>query len=169
MSEPFIGEVRLFGFDFAPKDWALCNGEIIAVNENPALFALIGDSFGGNGRTTFALPDFRGRVGLQRYNQYVLGWRGGMEFVPLYDVNLPLHTHAVKASIQPADRNGIKSGTHYFGNTVDGKAYAPENNVIKLDEASCSDTGGNEFHPNVQPSLVVNFCIALKGIFPMRN
>lgn len=169
MSEPFIGEVRLFGFNFAPKDWALCNGQIMEINENMALFSLIGSNFGGDGRNNFALPDFRGRVGLQRYQQYVMGWRGGQEFVQLNSLNLPLHTHAARASTQDSDRNGIKRGVRYFGNTVLGHAYSSASNVVKLSEMSCSDAGGTQSHPNTQPSLVVSFCISLKGIYPSRN
>jgi microcystin-dependent protein len=172
MSEPFIGEIRAFGFTFAPRGWAFCNGQILPIAQNTALFALLGTTYGGNGQTTFALPNLQGRVpihqgqgpGLSIYN---LGQTGGAETVTLVSAELPTHTHSVKASSSAA-ASGI--ATNNFLAVARSNIYAPIGGTAQqMSVTAIAATGGNQPHENRQPCLAVNYCIALQGIFPSRN
>lgn len=171
MSEPFLGEIRTFGFTFAPRGWASCDGQLLPIAQHQALFALLGTTYGGDGRTTFALPDLRGRVavhvgrgpGLSSYRQ---GERGGEEAVALTPEQLPSHTHDVRAR----DRRGrsrIPTG-RFLARVTRGRLYAPDHDVL-LHPDTVTETGGGQPHPNLPPHLVLNVCIALQGIFPSRS
>ena len=168
MSTPFLGEIRIFPYNFAPRGWALCNGQILSIAQNTALFSLLGTTYGGNGQTTFALPDLRGRVpnssgqgpGLSSYS---LGQVGGTEAVTLTQQELPSHNHAVNST--NADATSSRPGGN-FPAAGGGYNSAPSNNMAP---AMIANAGGNQPHNNVQPYLTLNYCIALEGIYPSRN
>ena len=166
--DPFIGEIRLVAFGFAPKGWALCEGQLLPINQNQALFSLLGTSYGGDGRTTFALPDLRGRVPVGAGqsavgSDYPLGATGGEETVKLATRQLPAHAHAVNASGKAAT---AKSPAGAF--PAGGGAYAAARDV-RMKPAMIGRTGGGEAHENRQPYLGLNYVIALQGIYPARS
>ena len=166
--DPFIGEIRLVPFNFAPRGWAICAGQLLPINMNQALFALLGTTYGGNGQTTFALPDLRGRVPIgagqpPAGSSYPLGATGGQETVELTTRQLPEHAHAVHASSAAAT---TKNPTRAF--PARGGAYAAERNV-RMKAAMIGRTGGGEEHENRQPYLGLNYIIALQGIFPSQS
>lgn len=173
MAEPFLGEIKLFGFGFTPQPdtWAPCDGSLISVNENPSLFALIGSTYGGDGRTTFALPDLRGRAPLHRGTlsgeRYLLGQRGGFENITLTSATMPAHSHALNASSSPGDQS-IPTG-QIPADSQATPAYVSPTQLTQMAGQAITFTGGNEAHENMQPFLVLNFCIAIKGTFPSRN
>jgi microcystin-dependent protein len=170
MSNNFIGEIQLYSFNYAPRGWAFCAGQLLPIQQNQALFSLLGTTFGGNGTTNFALPDLRSRVPVHSGNgpglpSVVLGERAGAESVTLTQNEMPAHTHLPLASnVAPTvpDLNGKAWAT---GGTA---AYANPPNA-PMAPTALANAGGSQPHPNVQPSLVLNFCIALQGIFPSRN
>jgi microcystin-dependent protein len=166
--EPFIGEIRLVPFNFAPRGWAICDGQLLPINQNQALFALLGTEYGGDGRTTFALPDLRGRVALGAGqapggSSYPLGATGGLETVALTTLQLPGHTHAVHASNAAATTKN--PATAY---PAGGGAYAAQRNV-RMKATMIGQTGGGGRHENRQPYLSLNYIIALQGIFPAHS
>jgi microcystin-dependent protein len=166
--DPFIGEIRLVSFNFAPKGWALCAGQLLPINQNQALFSLLGTYYGGDGRTTFALPDLRGRIPVgagepPAGSSYPLGATGGQETVGLTTGQLPAHAHAVNASSAAATK---KSPAAAF--PAGGGAYAAEQNV-RMKAAMIGRTGGGEGHENRQPYLSLNYIIALQGIYPAQS
>src|SRR6476646_10656616 len=168
MAEPFLSEIRMFSFNFPPKGWALCAGQLLPINQNQALFALLGTTYGGNGYTNFALPDLRGRVPLGAGqsgggSDYQLGSTGGEETVKLAVAQLPSHTHPVRA-------NSGASTTKDPTNAVPAKggAYAATQNA-KMNAVMLGKTGGGQAHENRQPYLSLNYIIALVGIFPSQN
>ena len=165
MAEPFLAEIRLMSFDFAPKGWAMCNGQLLPINQNQALFALLGTTFGGNGQTTFALPDLRGRVPIHVGSNFPLGTRGGAEAHTLSTAELPQHTHVMYGSATNAD---VVAPTD---NVVaqSSQLYGPAAQLTTLDPSSNASTGGSQAHLNLQPFLTLTFCIALIGIFPSPN
>jgi len=168
MSEPFLSEIKLVSFNFAPKGWALCNGQFLPINQNQALFSLLGTTYGGNGQTTFALPNLRGRVPIHMGNGHTLGEAAGSTAVTINIQQLPTHLHALQAS---SDVNAATS-TPLAANTVLAPAlnlYGDPNNLTPLLPASVSSVGGSQAHTNMMPYLVLNFIIALQGIFPSRN
>jgi microcystin-dependent protein len=166
MAEPFLSEIRLMSFGFAPKGWAMCNGQLLPINQNQALFSLLGTTFGGDGRTTFALPDFRGRVPIHVGNGHTLGEKGGQDAVTLNIGNLPAHTHVLNGT--------TNNGTQLVpgGNLLAKGAtqiYAPPASLAAMNAASVTNVGGSQAHLNMQPYLTLTFCIALQGIFPSPN
>lgn len=178
MSQPYIGEIRAFGFAFAPKHWAFCNGQLLAINQNQALFSLLGTYYGGNGTTTFALPDLRGRAPLH-YGQgpglsyYAIGEPTGTETVTLLNSNMPSHNHLWAANAAAGDvaspANAFLAGAvdnTSAPKTTYGSAGGP---IVPLAPTMLGSTGSNFAHQNMQPYLVLNYCIALSGIFPSRN
>ncbi|MDR6674715.1 tail fiber protein [Xanthomonas sp. 1678] len=181
MSEFFIGQIMMTGFVFAPKYFAQCNGQILPVNQNQALFSVLGTRFGGNGNTTFALPDMRGRTPLGASPSADPAWQppaapvgqvGGSENVSLLPDNLPAHNHLLQGS-SAAGNNRNPSG-NLFGNNVSttGPAsalYAAAGPLVALNQASIGPAGSSLPHPNLQPYTALNFCIALNGIFPSRS
>lgn len=169
MSEPFIGEIQLFGFNFAPRNWAKCDGQILPINQNQTLYALLGTTFGGDGRTTFGLPDMRGRTPVHHGDTLSRGAKGGAENVTITAETMPYHTHEYQASASYGNANGAKND-RTFGIDPEGDLfYTDAANMTQLTPASSSFTGGGESHTNIQPLQVVNFCIALQGLFPSRN
>jgi microcystin-dependent protein len=161
--EPFLGEIRLFAFGRAPRGWAACNGQLLPINQNQALFALLGVTYGGNGQTTFQLPDLRGRVPLGFGNNYPLGSAGGAETHALTAAEMAGHTHAVMASSVAGTSAAI--GGHYFAGAMNYSPIA----TGTMAGAAVATAGASEPHPNMQPYSTVNFYIALSGIFPSRN
>jgi microcystin-dependent protein len=171
MTEPFLGEIRLFPYNFAPRGWAFCAGQILAISQNTALFSLLGTTYGGNGQTTFQLPDLRGRVpnsagqgpGL---SSYTLGEQGGAENITLIAQQMPAHNHAVAVN-NSGSATGRPSGG-YPGQTS-GNAYAPNSDGSTFAPQAVSNAGGSQPHENRPPYLTLNYCIALEGIYPSRN
>ena len=166
MAEPFLSELRIMSFVFAPKGWALCNGQFLPINQNQALFALLGTTFGGNGQTTFALPDLRGRTPIHTGNGHTLGEKGGEQAHTLTGNEMPAHSHAVNAS--QAFTGGTDTPANNFlggGNNV----YHSPAGLTTLSPATVTNVGGSQAHLNMQPFLTVSFCIALQGIFPSPN
>ena len=165
MAEPFLSEIRMMSFNFAPKGWALCNGQTLPINQNQALFSLLGTTYGGNGQTTFALPDLRGRVPVHMGAGYTEGQAGGQEAHTVTVSEMPQHAHFMKGIDAPATSN--VGSAAFLAQRAD--AYAPPSNLTAMSAAEITNTGGSQPHNNLQPYLVLNFCIALVGIFPSRN
>lgn len=173
MADPYLGEIRPFGFGYAPKGWALCNGALLNISQYAALYSLLGTAFGGDGKTTFALPDLRGRTPLHPdpAQQQQRGNIGGAEQVTLLPAQVPPHTHNVMASGNNADRSTPAGQTPcYLGVTVAGSSYVPGNGatLVPLDGSTIGPIGAGQPHNNMQPSLVINFCIATTGTYPPR-
>jgi microcystin-dependent protein len=165
VSEPFLGEVKVFSFGFAPKGWAQCNGQLLPINQNQALFALLGTMYGGNGQTTFGLPDLRARTPIHMGAGFVQGQKGGEQSHTLTVNEMPMHEHFAVGSAANADSN--QPAGNFFG--AANNMYAPAGNLTPLHPSSIGNTGGSQPHENEQPYLTLNLCIALQGIFPSRN
>ncbi len=170
MADPFISEIRLMSFAFAPKGWALCNGQLLPINQNQALFSLLGTTYGGDGRVNFALPDLRGRSPLHVGNGHVLGERAGEQAHTLTAAELPSHSHGLNASGDVANNNlpgqALPAAKPRGG--INRYAPAGSGNTM-LHAGTLSSAGGSQAHENLQPFLTLNFCIALQGIFPSFN
>ncbi|MCA0026976.1 MULTISPECIES: tail fiber protein [unclassified Mesorhizobium] len=167
MAEPFLSEIRLFSFDFAPKGWASCSGQLLPINQNQALFSLLGTTFGGDGRVNFALPDYRGRIPIHVGAGHVLGERGGEQNHILSIQELPEHTHVASGSAVDGTQP-IPSGS-YLGKAAPANPYAAPTNLAAMGLGTVGNIGGSQAHTNMQPYLALNFCIALQGIFPSQN
>jgi microcystin-dependent protein len=165
MSDPFLSEIRIVSFNFAPKGWALCNGQILPINQNQALFSLLGTTYGGDGRTTFALPNFQGRAPIHVGNGFILGQLGGEESHTVITSEMPAHTHSVQAS-SGGPNQGSPAGNMWANQG--GNLYGTAPNAI-MQPTAVASVGGSQSHANVQPYLCLNFIIALQGIFPSRN
>jgi microcystin-dependent protein len=177
MTQPFIGQIQPYAFNFAPKNWALCNGQIMSIAQNAALFSLLGTMYGGNGTTTFGLPNLQSRVpmhvGTLNGEMFVQGEMAGEENVTLMFSNLPAHNHSFNGTANQANDANPANGSalaqiHQASGLGDGY-YAPDTAPQPLDPTSLSTTGGNQPHSNIQPYLAVNWCICLFGIFPSRS
>lgn len=166
MAEPFIGEIRLFSFDFAPKGWAQCNGQILPIQQNQALYALLGTTFGGDGRVTFALPNLQARAAVHTGQGFSNGQVGGEENHTLTVNEMPVHTHQLSGSSQPASTKSATSNV--WAVPTNQQIYANVANA-KMSSNALGTSGGNQAHPNMQPYSVVNYCIALQGMWPPRN
>jgi microcystin-dependent protein len=180
MSEPFLSEIKLVSFNFPPKGWAFCNGQFLPINQNQPLFALLGTTYGGNGQTTFALPNLRGRTPIHMSNGHTLGEAAGSTSVTLNIQQLPTHIHQLSGrnDIVTPDDNGQNPTGKFLagaqvalqgGGTGPVQNYAPPANLVALNAATCTSVGGSQPHNNMMPYLVLNFIIALQGIFPSRN
>lgn len=166
MSEPYVGEIRMFGGNYAPVGWALCNGQLLSISENEALFALIGTTYGGDGQTNFALPDMSGRLPVHPAANYSLGTKGGVEKVSITSDQLPSHTHSAKASSGPGNVSSPSSSIWAASTSYsDGVSITP----VAMNNQLISSVGGNQPHDNMMPSLTVSFIIALVGIFPSQG
>jgi microcystin-dependent protein len=165
MAEPFLSEIRIMSFGFAPKGWALCNGQLLPINQNQALFSLLGTTYGGDGRVNFALPNLRASTPIHEGNGHSLGERGGEHAHTLSIAELPTHTHVEQAS--SANGDVAVPGAGILA-SVSG-LYGPVNGVTSLGPSSVTNVGGSQAHENRQPFLVLSFCIALQGIFPSTN
>lgn len=168
MAEPFLSEIRITSFSFAPRGWALCDGQLLPINQNQALFSLLGTTFGGDGRVNFALPDLRGRVPIHVGAGHTLGERGGEQAHTLSIAEIPQHAHVLSAS--SAAGNAVNPRPLSGGTLLakdPGNAYAPApQNLTSFNTASVTNTGGSQAHLNMQPFLALTFSIALQGIFP---
>ncbi len=167
MAEPFLSEIRIMSFVFAPKGWALCNGQFLPINQNQALFALLGTTYGGNGQTTFALPDLRGRIPIHRGSGHTLGEKGGEQAHTLTIAEMPAHNHFVSAMNSSATATA-PDNTVVFANSPSA-AYGTPTNLVAMSPSMVSAVGGSQAHLNMQPFLTLSFCIALQGIFPSQN
>jgi microcystin-dependent protein len=171
VAEPFLGEIRIVSIDWAPRGWASCNGSLLPINQNQALFALLGTTYGGDGRVNFALPDFRGRTAMHPGgSQPVLGQKGGETSHTLVVSEIPQHSHSAAASSAPSDSSA--PGGRVLGRAVSPSrldAYTGAVNPVPLAPEALSVAGGSQPHNNMQPFLVLNFIIAMQGIFPSRD
>lgn len=165
MTEPYIGEIRRVAFDFAPRGWALCNGQMLPINQNQALFALLGTVYGGNGVTTFALPDLRGRAPIQPGQGIAQGMAAGAASVTLQTAQLPAHTHGVVAASDAADQTSPQDA--YWAATAQ-PGYGGQATGT-MSPGALSAAGGSQPHDNMSPYLAVNYIIAVTGIFPSRD
>jgi len=167
MADPFLGEIRLFGFNFAPRSWAFCNGQLLPINQNQALFSLLGTTYGGDGRTTFALPNLQGRVPIHFGSGHPLGQIGGEQAHALTSAEIPAHTHAIMASPSAGTQN-VPANDMVLSQRAAEIYHAPSN-LSPTIAGTLANVGSNQGHENMQPYLVINFSIALQGIFPSRN
>ena len=165
MAEPFLSEIRIMSFNFAPKGWALCNGQLLPINQNQALFALLGTTFGGNGQTTFALPNLQGTSPIHTGQGFTLGTKGGESSHTVSIQEMPQHNHFWQASSQDANQSPAAGAVLGRGNNL----YRAASNLTTIHPATLGNTGGSQAHNNMQPYLVLSFCIALQGIFPSPN
>ena len=168
MAEPFLSEIRLFSFDFAPKGWALCNGQLLPINQNQALFSLLGTTYGGDGRVNFALPDLRGRIPIHVGSGHTLGERGGEQAHTLSIAEMPTHTHQAQAVNLTASTN-TPTAALMLSNSSASALYGPASNLVPMAPATIANVGGSQAHLNMQPFLTLSFGIALQGIFPSPN
>jgi microcystin-dependent protein len=167
MAEPFLSEIRIVSFGFAPKGWALCNGQLLPINQNQALFSLLGTTYGGDGRVNFALPNLQARTPIHRSGGHPLGDRGGEQAHTLSQAEMPRHTHNANA-ISSAATSNLAAG-NLVANSAPNTSYGPVQDLNALSPTTVTNAGGSQAHPNMQPYLALNFCIALQGIFPSQN
>jgi microcystin-dependent protein len=167
MAEPFLSEIRIMSFGFAPKNWALCNGQLLPINQNQPLFALLGTTFGGNGQTNFALPDLRGRIPIHVGSGHTLGERGGEVGHTLSIAELPTHTHVLSAT--SATGTNTPGAATLLATSNPQQAYGAPASLVAMDPGTVANVGGSQAHLNMMPFLTLNFCIALVGIFPSPN
>lgn len=163
MAEPFLSEIRLFSFVFPPKGWALCNGQLLPINQNQGLFALLGTTYGGDGRVNFGLPDLRGRVPIHEGSGHTLGERGGEQAHTVSIAELPTHAHQLRGTTSTDQASIITTG-NLLAPALNG--YAPTGALTPMKAGSIANTGGSQAHLNMMPFLTLSFCIALQGIFP---
>lgn len=176
MSEPFVAEIRIFAGNFAPRSWAFCNGQLLPVSQNTALFSLIGTTYGGDGKSTMALPNMQGRAPMHPgrgpgLTDKRLGQLGGSETVTLREAQIPNHTHTQLGSDEESEFDGTNNPQNSLPGGVEGgkELYADANNLQPISEAAVENTGGGQPHNNMQPFLSMNFIIALQGLYPSRS
>ena len=172
MSDPFIAEIRIFAGNFAPRNWAFCNGQLLPIAQNTALFSLIGTIYGGDGRTTTALPNLQGRAPMHPgrgpgLTSRLLGQRGGVEYETLTEAQMPQHSHAARGLPAPSNRPSPENST--FGRAMGATPYAADVNRVAMADEALQPTGGSQSHNNLQPFLAINFIIALQGLYPSRS
>jgi microcystin-dependent protein len=170
MATPYLGEIKIAAFNFAPKGWALCNGQFLPINQNQALFSLFGTNFGGNGQTTFALPDLRGRVATHTGTSTV-GEVGGQESHTLTSSEMPQHAHVAVADTTTAPDTGgnIPGTTKRLAASNAAQLYHPPGSPVAMNAGAIANAGGSQPHDNMMPTLVLNFIVALQGVFPSHN
>jgi microcystin-dependent protein len=180
MTQPFLAQVEIFSFYFAPKGWAQCNGQLLPINQNQALFSLLGTTYGGDGRVNFGLPDLRSRVPVSYGNSFVLGQIAGEENVTINTGSMAAHTHSLMANNSTGNTDtpatntalgiGTNKGTANPGGTFNIDMYSTNSGIAAtLASPSVTNSGGSQGHPNLMPYLVLNMCIALQGLFPSQN
>jgi microcystin-dependent protein len=165
MAEPFLGEIRLLSFAFAPKGWALCNGQLLPINQNQALFSLLGTTYGGDGRVNFGLPNLQGRVPIHLGNGHVLGERSGEQDHTLSTTEIPTHVHALSAT----NSNGVVNNPNNNFIGAVNNMFTQNGPLVAFDSTSVTNVGGRQAHMNMEPFLALNFSIALQGIFPSQT
>ncbi|MGE5704362.1 MAG: phage tail protein [Clostridia bacterium] len=164
MSESYLGEIRMFAGNFAPQGWALCNGQVISISENEALFALLGTTYGGDGQTTFALPDLQGRIPVHPSTAYTRGSKGGTETVTLVQNQLPIHTHI--PNVNSTVSQGDTPVNSVWGKTSAQPIYSTSGTTTPMNAQLLSPVGGNQPHDNMMPTTTISFIISLYGVFP---
>lgn len=170
MAEPFLCEIRLMSFNFAPRGWAQCNGQLLPINQNQALFSLLGTTYGGNGQTNFALPDLRGRVPLHFGAGFTQGQNGGEIAHTLSIQEMPTHNHAMNSTFPDINNAATAGSNGFWGQVADNSTlYSTNPANAAMNAGAITNTGGSQAHENRQPYAVINFCIALQGIFPSQN
>ncbi len=169
MADPFLSEIRIMSFGFAPQGWALCNGQLLPINQNQALFSLLGTTFGGDGRVNFALPNLQARVPLHTGGGHILGEAGGEQAHTLSIAELPGHAHAARSSTDPATLTTPAGGVPATAAASFGDAYSSPDAPTAMAANALTNAGGSQAHLNLQPFLVLTFSIALQGIFPSQN
>jgi len=167
MAEPFLSEIRIMSFVFAPQGWALCNGQLLPINQNQGLFSLLGTTYGGDGRVNFALPDLRGRLPMHMGSGHTLGERGGEQAHTLSISELPTHVHTMQASSTAGD--GPVPTSTLLAPGAATQLYGTAANLTSLQPSTVANVGGSQAHLNMQPFLTLSFCIALQGIFPSQT
>lgn len=170
MADPFVAEIRIFPFNFAPKGWAFCNGQLLPISQNTALFSLLGTTYGGDGKSTFALPDMQGNAPIHAgqgpgLSEYFLGQMSGSETVTLLDSEMPAHSHSLSASTEAGDTNLPAGNFTGSGSSI----YAPAAQLKGMSPQSLAPAGGSLPHNNMMPYLTLNFNIAMQGVFPPRT
>lgn len=168
MAEPFLSEIRIMSFVFAPKGWALCNGQLLPINQNQALFSLLGTTFGGDGRVNFGLPDLRGRIPIHVGSGHTLGERGGEQAHTLSISELPTHTHVLNGTSAAASQP-VPTGALLATTAATDPIYSTPSSLVSMFPGELANVGGSQAHLNMQPFLTLSFCIALQGIFPSPN
>jgi microcystin-dependent protein len=169
MSEPFLAEVRMVGFNFAPRGWAFCDGQTLPINQNQSLYSLLGTTYGDDGRTSFALPDMRGRAPLHEDGQHPLGQKEGEETVALSSAQMPSHSHTPHALSDDGDTDEPSTSALLGQAGEDIYSNVSPENAVMMYQNTIGVSGGGIGHDNMQPFLAINFCIALQGLFPSRN
>jgi len=169
MAEPFLSEIRIMSFVFPPKGWALCDGQLLPINQNQALFSLLGTTYGGDGRVNFGLPDLRSRAPIHQGSGHTLGERGGEQAHTLSISEIPTHVHTMNATSATAVANTNPGPAAMLAKAVGDTIYVPPANLQAMAANAVSNTGGSQAHLNMQPFLVLSFCIALQGIFPSQT
>jgi microcystin-dependent protein len=169
MAEPFLAEIRIMSFVFPPKGWALSNGQLLPINQNQALFSLLGTTYGGDGRVNFALPDLRSRIPIHMGSGHTLGERGGEQAHTLSISEIPIHLHTMNATTTAAVANTIPGPAVMLATVSGDSIYNDPAALVAMDPRACSNVGGSQAHLNMQPFLTLSFCIALQGIFPSQT
>lgn len=167
MSEPFLAEIRIVGFNFAPRGWALCDGQLLPINQNQSLYSLLGTTYGGDGRTSFGLPDLRGRTPIHVGDGHQQGEKGGAETHTLSVAEMPQHDHTAMGSADTAT-TAIPTG-NVLADSAPNEIFHSPTNLVSIGAGAIANTGGGQGHENMQPYLALNFVIALQGLFPSRN
>ncbi len=174
MADPFVAEIRIFPFNFAPKGWAFCDGQLLPLSQNTALFSLLGTTYGGNGKSNFALPDVQGSAPMHPgqgpgLSLHDLGETGGSQTVTLLESEMPFHTHTLQANAAPADLQ-LPAADRAMARSNGGNAYrTPGGSLVPMAPEALPPAGGDAPHNNMMPFLTLNFCIALQGVFPPRG
>lgn len=173
MADPFVAEIRIFPFNFPPNGWAWCDGQLLPLSQNTALFSLLGTTYGGNGMSNFALPDLQGRAPMHPgqgpgLSLHDLGETGGSETVSLLESEIPAHSHSWRASSDDGDLK-VPTSARSYARSINGSVYAPGNSPqVSMADQALAPAGGDQPHNNLQPYLALYFCIALQGVFPSR-
>jgi microcystin-dependent protein len=174
MADPFVAEIRIFPFNFAPKGWAFCSGQLMPISQNTALFSLLGTTYGGDGKSTFALPNMQGNAPMQPgqgqgLSLRDLGEMSGVESITLLQSEIPIHAHTLRGTVEDATQGSLTAGV-ILAQTVNGNLYQNVTNtgIVQMAPQALAPAGGSLPHNNMQPYLTLNFCIALQGVFPAR-